>query len=72
MKLRWTFRFERLSNSGTSVANQEERYKTAVRYAVDKTYAWNFGYDRVTYDDAVSPVYTYDQHIFRTGMEMNF
>lgn len=71
-KLMWTGRYERLDNSGSSVGNEEERIRTTVKYTVDKTYAWNFGYDRINYDDSVSPVYTYDQHIFRTGMEMNF
>ncbi|HOO56938.1 MAG TPA: hypothetical protein PLN69_08950 [bacterium] len=71
-KLMWSGRYENIRNSGSSVDNEEERVKTAVKYILNNTYAFNLGWDTITYSDTISNGYNYDQSIFRSGVEWEF
>ena len=65
-------RYETVDNSGDGVDNNEDRLETMLRYVVDGTYTLSLGWDTVSYSDAVSPAYDYDQNIVRTGVEWIF
>ena len=71
-KLLWTNRYEHTRNSGDSSDNVESRVKSAVKYVFNETYSMDFGYERLSLNDKISPVYDYKQHIIRGGMEMRF
>ncbi len=71
-KLIWMGRYELADSSGSTADTNEKTIKSNFKYYFNKVYAVNLAYDHITYDDAVSPIYNYEQDIVRSGFEWSF
>ncbi len=71
-KLLLTGRYEHVKNTGSTIDNLEDNFKTVLKYIVNDTYSLNLGYDTIHHSDAVNSVYNYTERIVRIGEEMTF
>ncbi len=71
-KLIWMGRYETTDVSGSTSDTNQKTMKSNFKYFFNKVYAVNLAYDHITYADAVSPIYNYEQDIVRSGFEWSF
>jgi len=71
-KLVWSGKYELLKNTGASSDNRKKQILSSFNYQATQEYALIFSTDFVSYSDVVNPAFTYDQSIWRTGVEWDF
>lgn len=64
--------YENLDSDGTGVDNHETRFRNNLRYVTSESYAWLLGFDRIVYDNKITPEFDYQQNILRSGLEVSF
>lgn len=71
-RLVWSGKYELLKNTGASSDNRKKQVLSSFNYQTTQDYALTLSTDFVSYSDAVNPAFTYDQNIWRTGVEWDF